>query len=98
MTITRLRICVLVCTCALVSLAHAQPPKSRMSKQEVIAVAKKAIERRYPGATEGYPFDAILQSNGIWGVYAPRLSKGGNEPNAEVRDRDGKVLKIYLTR
>jgi hypothetical protein len=89
----------IVVVCAVCQNAAAEPgTEPRMTKQKVIAAAKKAIEARYSGATKGYPFDAVFQNNGIWGVYAPRLSRGGGEPNAEVRDRDGKVLKIYFAR
>jgi len=79
--------------------AGSQP---RMSKKEVIAVAKRAISARFPWAVNRYHYDAFILEDGIWGVYVPHPGQpdlmGGGEPNAEVRDRDGKVLKVYLAR
>jgi hypothetical protein len=77
-----------------------------MSKQQVIALAKREIEARFPWtAAKHYRYDASLDANGTWGVYVPHphkpglnLDLGGGDPNAEVRDRDGKVLKVYLAR
>jgi hypothetical protein len=74
-----------------------------MSKSQVIFVAKREIAARFPwSVAKHYSYDAFLQSDGIWGVYVPHPDqpglKGGGEPNAEVRDRDGKVLKVYLAR
>jgi hypothetical protein len=79
---------------------HAKP---RMTKQEVIAVARRAIEARFPwAASKHYQYDAFLYSDGTWGVYVPHPNQpdllGGGGPNAKVRDRDGKVLKVYLAR
>ena len=75
------------------------------SRRQVIAVAKRAIEARFPwAAAKHYSYDAFLESDGMWGVYVPHphepgvLYFGGGDPNAEVRDRDGKVLKVYLAR
>lgn len=77
--------------------------KPHMTKQEVIAVARRAIEARFPwAAAKHYHYDAVLQGDGIWGVGVPHPDRpglrGGGDPNAEVRDRDGKVLKVYLAR
>jgi|SRR5437762_3171313 len=90
--------------CVACQLAYAEPQsKPRMTKQEVIAVASRAIEGRFPwAAAKHYHYDAFLQADGIWGVYVPRPDqpglRGGGDPNAEVRDHDGKVLKVYLAR
>ena len=71
-----------------------------MSKPQVIAVARQAIEARFPWtADKHYQYDASLQSDGIWGVFVRRPPmRGGGDPNAEVRDSDGKVLKVYFAR
>jgi hypothetical protein len=74
-----------------------------MSKQEVIAVAMRAITLRFPyTVAKHYPYDAFFQSDGRWGVYVSRPDhpglRGGGEPNAWVRDSDGKVLDVFLAR
>ena len=88
--------------CASIVCAFAGP-KPRMSKEQVIVVAKRAIAAKFPwSAAKHYRYDAFFQSDGIWGVYVPHPEQpdmlGGGDPNAEVRDRDGKVLKVYLAR
>src|SRR5713101_4776388 len=96
----------LALVCAFHQISAGEPqPKPRMSKRQVIAVAKRAIEARFPwAAAKHYSYDAFLESDGMWGVYVPHphepgvLYFGGGDPNAEVRDRDGKVLKVYLAR
>src|SRR5437867_334442 len=90
--------------CAVCQFSAAEPqPQPRMRKQQVIAVARRAIEARFPwAAAKHYRYDAFFESDGTWGVYVPHphqpgvLYFGGGDPNAEVRDRDGKVLKVYL--
>lgn len=89
-----------VCLSASIAVAEAKP---RMSKAAVIAVAERAIVTKFPWSAEKhYRYDAFYQSDGIWGIYVPHPGQpdlyGGGEPNAEVRDRDGKVLKVYLAR
>jgi hypothetical protein len=93
-------ICLLLCVSVVAAVAGTKP---HMSKREVIAVAERAIAAKFPWSTEKhYRYDAFFQSDGVWGVYVPHPGQpdvyGGGEPNAEVRDRDGKVLKIYLAR
>ena len=92
----------LVLLFAAIAIAAASP-KPHMSKGEVIAVAERAIAAKFPwSVTKHYHYDAFYQSDGTWGVYVPHPDKpdmfGGGEPNAEVRDRDAKVLKVYLAR
>jgi hypothetical protein len=92
----------LLLVCVSVVCAFADP-KPRMSKEQVIAVAKHAIAATFPWSTaKHYRYDAFFQADGTWGVYVPHPGQpnmlGGGDPNAEVRDRDGKVLKVYLAR
>jgi len=82
------------------------PPMLRMTDQEAIAIATPAIEARFPwAAAKHYRYKALLQINHgvwVWGVYVPLRDQpdlhGGDDPVAEVRDRDGQVLRIYLVR
>src|SRR5437899_1740743 len=89
---------------ALCHIAVAQTqPKTHMTKEQVIVAAKRAIEARFPwAAAKNYSYDAFVSRDGIWGVYVPHPDrpgmKGGGDPNAEVRDTDGQVLKIYLAK
>jgi hypothetical protein len=96
---------VLLLLCAVLVCRHAggEPqPKPRMSKQLVIAIAGRAIEARFPGATAGQSLDATIRPHGIWGVFVAHRDhsglRGGGEPNAEIRDSDGKVLRVYFAR
>ena len=93
---------IIAVVCAACQLSAAEP---RMSKPQVIAVAKRAIEARFAwAAAKHYRYDAFFENDGTWGVYVPHPHKpgvlefGGGDPNAEVRDRDGKVMKVYLAR
>ena len=84
-------------------MSAAASAKPHMSKREVIAVAERAIAVKFPWSViKHYHYDAFYQSDGTWGVYVPNPDKpdmfGGGEPNAEVRDPDAKVLKVYLAR
>jgi hypothetical protein len=90
----------LMCICTVCAIAG---QNWRMTKGEVIAVAKRAIAAKFPWSVDKhYAYDAFHQSDGVWGVYVPHPGQpdlyGGGEPSAEVRDRDGKVLKVYLAR
>jgi hypothetical protein len=82
--------------CIAATSAHAKP---RMSEPEVIAVGKRAIEARFPGATKNRIFGAFIITDGYWAVFSPHrdqpnpLKRG--EPIAEVRDSDGKVVNVY---
>jgi hypothetical protein len=89
-----------LCTFGISAIAFAQP---RMSKDAVIAIVKREIDSRFPwSVAKHYAYEAFLGSNGVWGVYVPHPDqpglRGGGQPTAEVRDRDGKVLKVYLAR
>ena len=70
-----------------------------MTKQEVVAIGKQAIEARFPGSTKGHTFGAFIITDGYWAVFIPHQDRpnplGGGQPVAEVRDRDGKVVKVY---
>ena len=94
-------ILVLLCAC-IAAFATAELPKTHMTKQEAIAVAVRAIEARFPGATKNRSFDATFQ-DGVWGVSGvipnrPPGLLGGGMPTAEIRDRDGAVLKVYFAK
>jgi hypothetical protein len=70
-----------------------------MTKEIAIATALRAIEAKFPGAAAAHSFEAFLR-DGVWGVYVPMPLgvRGGGAPNAEVRDADGEVLRVYLAR
>jgi len=90
----------LVCAYSVCVLAG---PNPRMAQREVIAVAMRAIVTKFPWSVDKhYPYDAYYRSDGVWLVSVPHLGQpdlyGGGEPNAQVRDRDGKVLKVTLAR
>src|SRR5947207_10323596 len=99
------RIVAVVCVAYQLVFAGAQP-MLRMTNQEAIDIATRAIEARFPwAAAKHYHYNAFLQeSDGIWiwGVYVPHPDQpglhDGGHPNAEVRDRDGQVLRVYLAR
>src|SRR5437870_11537119 len=96
------KLILVVCGACITALATAEPAKTHMTKQEAITLAVRAIEARFPGATKNWSFDANFQ-DGVWGVSGiipnrpPRLL-GGGMPTAEIRDRDGSVLKVYFAR
>jgi hypothetical protein len=77
-------------------------PGMRMTKEQVLAVALPAIEARFPGTTKHRSFHAYVERPGIWGVYVPHPDRPNirdtGDPSTEVRDRDGKVLKVHLAR
>jgi hypothetical protein len=63
--------------------------KPRMSKLEVVAIGKRAIEARFPGATKNRTFDAVVITDGYWAVFSshpgqPNPLKRG-EPVADVK-------------
>jgi hypothetical protein len=93
----RLLCCCLITTyCVAATSTEAKP---RMSKLEVVAIGKRAIEARFPGATKNRTFDAFVITDGYWAVFSPHpgqpnpLKRG--EPVADVRDSDGKVGNVY---
>src|SRR5262245_404536 len=93
-------ISLLMLVSCVIAIAGSQP---RMSKREVLAIAERAIAVKFPwSVAKHYKYDAFYLSDGTWGVYVPHPGQpdlfGGGEPNAEIRDRDGKVLKAYLAR
>ena len=94
-------ILVLLCAC-IAAFASAESPKTHMTKGEAIAVAVRAIEARFPGATKNWSFDAMLQGD-VWDVASvipnrPPKLLGGGMPTVEIRDRDGAVLKVYFAK
>jgi hypothetical protein len=90
----------LMCVCTVCAIAE---PNPRMTEREVVAVGMRAIAAKFRWSVgKHYPYAAYYRSDGTWRVGVPHLDDphllGGGEPNAEVRDRDGKVLKVYLAR
>jgi hypothetical protein len=79
--------------------------KPRMSEREVVAIAMRAIAAKFPSSVgKRYAYAAYYKSEStdIWVVDVPHLDAYPGccpgEPNAWVRDRDGKVLKVFLVR
>jgi hypothetical protein len=71
-----------------------------MTEHEVIRVAKAAMIARFPNSVAGHePYRAEF-SNGNWDVFgtAPEGMFGGGSPVAIIRDSDGMVTKIYLSK
>ena len=78
--------------------ASAQP---RMTETEVLAVAEAAIVARYSAdlVAAHRPYHATFR-NGLWGVSGtvPAGIRGGGAPETIVRDSDGKVFGVSLSR
>lgn len=91
-----------MCLFALTSTASETP---RMTKEQVLQIAIDALNNKDPGSytyfVEKYgKFDAKLD-HGVWMVEGTKPLpgiRGGGGPVIEVRDSDGKVLRIYFNR
>jgi hypothetical protein len=71
-----------------------------MTEQDVIRVAKAEMTARFPASVAaGEPYLAAFH-DGIWSVTGtvPAGARGGGAPEARVRDSDGKVTEVHLSR
>jgi hypothetical protein len=71
-----------------------------MTQEDVTRVAKTAMEARFPGAVAAHePYHAEFRE-GSWSVSgtAPAGTRGGGAPEAVVRDSDGSVTDVHLSR
>lgn len=99
-----IRTILLLSLLALIPLSQvAQASEARLSEEAARKIGLTALKIQYPDQysdfVSKYQF-LVKFSNGIWHVYGS-LGKnilGGGGPVIEVRDRDEKVLKIYLVR
>jgi len=72
----------------------------RMTEQEVIRVAKTAMTTRFPDSVAMHePYHAEFKQ-GAWSVWGtvPDGMRGGGAPEAVVRDSDGTVTDVHLSR
>jgi hypothetical protein len=82
-----------------VGCSHAQS-KPRMTEQDAIRVAKSAMSARFPNSVAAHePYHAEFRQ-GVWSVWGtvPQGMFGGGAPEATVRDSDGKVTDVHLSR
>ena len=86
---------------AIVTFGCARPiPKPRMVEKDVIRAAKAELMARFPDSVAAYePYHAEFR-DGVWSVSgtAPAETRGGGAPEAAVRDADGKVTEVHLSR
>ena len=76
------------------------PSKPRMTEQDVIRVAKAEMTIRFPDSVAKHePYHAEFRQ-GSWSVWGtvPDGMLGGGALVAVVRDSDGTVTNIYLSR
>ena len=94
--------------CSFVALAsaacvepyHTASPKPRMTERQVLAIAMPVMNARFPALVAAHqPYRAKF-SNGNWWVLGnvPKGIRGGGAPEATVRDLDGKLLGMSLSR
>jgi len=74
--------------------------ESRMTERQALAVAEAAMATRFPGEVEAHrPYHAKF-ADGSWSVWGTALGtvRGGGAPEALVRDSDGTVTEVHLSR
>jgi hypothetical protein len=74
--------------------------KPRMTEQDAIRVVKSAMSARFPNSVAAHePYHAEFRQ-GVWSVWGtvPQGMFGGGAPEAAVRDSDGKVTDVHLSR
>ena|SRR5947209_5126044 len=72
----------------------------RMTEQQVIRIAKQGMIARFPDSVGAHePYHAEF-SHGTWSVWGtvPAGVRGGGSPEVTVRDSDGVVMQVYLSR
>jgi hypothetical protein len=82
-----------------VSCSHSTS-KPRMTEEDAIRVAKAAMTAQFPNSIAAHePYHAEFRK-GIWSVWGavPDGMLGGGAPEATVRDSDGKVTDVHLSR
>src|SRR4051812_28691807 len=80
--------------------SHAITAKPRMTESEVLAVAETAMTERYPELVAAHRLYQATFWRGVWDVFAtvPDGIRGGGAPETSVRDSDGRVLGVFLSR
>jgi hypothetical protein len=75
-------------------------PKPRMTESDVIRVAKEEMTSRFPDAVVAHESYHADFRKGFWSVSGavPAGVRGGGAPEATVRDTDGKVTDVHLSR
>jgi hypothetical protein len=71
-----------------------------MEERDVIRAAKAEMTARFPASVAaGEPYHAEFH-DGVWLVTGttPTGTRGGGAPEARVRDSDGKVTEVHLSR
>ena len=71
-----------------------------MTEREVVDVARAAMAARFPGVVAQHePYHAEFR-DGAWSVWGtvPQGMRGGGSPEATVRDSDGQVSDVHLSR
>jgi NTF2 fold immunity protein len=75
-------------------------PKPRMTESDVVRAAKAEMTSRFPHAVAANePYHAEFRE-GVWSVSGTVSAgvRGGGAPEATVRDSDGKVTDVHLSR
>jgi hypothetical protein len=100
MRITRFPLFISVLVVLFAAACTRTASKPRMTEQEVIRVAKAEMTVRFPGSVAAHePYHAEFRQ-GTWSVWGtePRGMRGGGAPEAVIRDSDGKVTDVHLSR
>ena len=74
--------------------------KPRMAEQDVVRVAKSEMFARFSDSVAAHePYHAEFR-DGTWSVSGTVSAgvRGGGAPEATVRDSDGKVTDVHLSR
>lgn len=74
--------------------------KPRMTESDVIRAAKAEMTSRFPDAVAAHePYHADFRE-GVWSVSGTVSTgvRGGGAPEATVRDSDGMVTDVHLSR
>jgi len=94
----------MACIMVMQGCADAEPPplhgamQPRMNEAEVIVIAEAEMLRHFTDTFQTYrPYHAKYD-NGVWhvtGMLPPGVV--GGTPEVEIRDHDGKVIRVYHT-
>jgi hypothetical protein len=100
MRITRFPLFISLLVALLITACTRTASKPRMTEQDVIRVAKAEMTNRFPDSVAAHePYHAEF-GQGSWSVWGtvPDGVRGGGAPEATVRDSDGKVTDVHLSR